>query len=84
MDGLNTIAMTEARENLSELVNQVAFGKTRVSLMRKNKPVACLVPIEDIELLEAIEDRMDILSLDSVIDEMNEQGTVSLAELKKL
>ncbi len=84
MTNLGTIAMTEARDNLADVVNRVAFGKTRISLTRKNKPVAYLVPIEDIELLEAIEDRLDILALDKMVDEMEDQENISLEALKKL
>lgn len=84
MTDIGTIAMTDARDNLADVVNKVAFGKTRISLTRKNKPVAYLVPIEDIELLEAIEDRLDILALDKMVDEMDGQENISLEALKNL
>lgn len=55
---------TEAREDFSTLINQVAFGKERVILHRRGKDVAAIVPLEDLRLLERLieeaEDRLDI------------------------
>lgn len=51
---------SEARHNFAELVNQVAYGKTREVLSRRGKPVVAMIPIEDLERLEALEDKEDI------------------------
>jgi prevent-host-death family protein len=51
---------TKARAQFSELTNRVAFGKERVIIDRSGKGVMAIVPIEDLELLEALEDKMDI------------------------
>lgn len=83
MENMETMAMAEVRENLAETVNRVAFGKTRISLTRKNKPVAYMIPVEDMELLEALEDRLDILAIEGTINEIEVEGTTSLEELKK-
>ena len=55
--------ISEARGEFSDLVNRAAFGGERVLLTRHGKPVAAIVPVHDLELLEALEDRAD---LDSV------------------
>jgi prevent-host-death family protein len=54
------VAASEARENFSTILNEVAFGGERVRLHRHGKDVAAVVPIEDLELLEALEDKMDL------------------------
>lgn len=54
------VAASEARERFSAILNEVAFGGERVLLHRHGKNVAAVVPIEDLELLEALEDRMDL------------------------
>ena len=46
------IPVTQAREELAELINRVAYGHERVILTRHSKPVACLVPPEDLARLE--------------------------------
>jgi prevent-host-death family protein len=46
------IPVTQAREELADLVNRVAYGHERIILTRHSKPVACIVPPEDLALLE--------------------------------
>lgn len=45
------IATTEVREQLSDLVNAVAFGGSRIVLQRHGKNVAALVPLADLQQL---------------------------------
>jgi prevent-host-death family protein len=54
------ISTTAAREEFSEIVNRAAFGKERVVLTRHGKGLVAVVPVEDLEVLEALEDRLDI------------------------
>ena len=56
---MSTLSTVEARGNFSDLVNRSAYGKERVVLTRRGKGVAAVVPIEDLRLLEAIEDRLN-------------------------
>ncbi|HUT54188.1 MAG TPA: type II toxin-antitoxin system Phd/YefM family antitoxin [bacterium] len=53
-------SMHEARQNLTDLVNQVAYGRERIMIGRHNKDLAVLVPVEDAEYLEHLEDLEDI------------------------
>ncbi|HEX6450146.1 MAG TPA: type II toxin-antitoxin system Phd/YefM family antitoxin [Trebonia sp.] len=46
------IPVTQARDELAELINRVAYGHERIILTRHSKPVACLVPPEDLQQLE--------------------------------
>lgn len=48
------IAVADARNTLSDVVNRVAYGKERVVLTRHGREVAALVPIEDLALLDRI------------------------------
>jgi prevent-host-death family protein len=52
--------MDEARRNLTDLVGRVAYGGERITIGRRNKDLAVLVPVEDAELLERLEDEADI------------------------
>ena len=73
------ISTGEARNNLATVVNRVTFGKERVTLTRRGKPVAAVVPLEDVELLEALEDRLD---LEAAREAMREPGTVPWEKIK--
>ena len=61
------------REALAETVNRVAYGKERVTVRRRGKPVAALVPLEDLELLEALEDRLDLEAARAALAESTER-----------
>lgn len=54
------LSVSEAREDFADLVNRVAYRGERVRVMRRGREVAAIVPIEDIELIERLEDRLDL------------------------
>jgi prevent-host-death family protein len=49
---IQEIPVTQARDELAELVNRVAYGHERITLTRHGKAVAGLVPPEDLAWLE--------------------------------
>jgi prevent-host-death family protein len=49
------VPFTEARARLADLVGRVAYGGARVVLTRHGKPAAALVPVSDLERIEAME-----------------------------
>jgi prevent-host-death family protein len=55
-----TLTTTGARAAFSEILNRAAFGKERVVLTRRGRRLVAVVPVEDLELLEALEDRLDL------------------------
>jgi len=57
---MTTVTTAEARKNLAEIVNKVKYGKEPVVLTRRGEEVAALVSMEELELLQHIEDRIDI------------------------
>jgi prevent-host-death family protein len=77
------MSTVELRENLSEAINRAAFGKERVVLTRRGCKLAGIVPYEDIELLEALEDKKDIADAKKALKEAAKKGTISLEQLKK-
>lgn len=55
------IPVTQARADLAELVNRVAYSGEQVVLTRHGKPVAALVSAEDLELLDRLaEEHIDL------------------------
>ena len=49
------IPVTQARDELADLVSRVAYGHERIILTRHSKPVACLVSPDDLARLEEAE-----------------------------
>jgi prevent-host-death family protein len=58
---------SEAREQFSEIINRAAYGKERVVLSRRGKALVAVVPIEDVRLLEALENRWDLAAAQAAI-----------------
>lgn len=57
---MTTVSIVELRKRFTDVVNTATYQKERFVLMRHNKPVVAIVPMEDYELLEALEDRVDL------------------------
>ena len=57
---LNKITTADARQKFSNIINRVAFGTESFILTRRGKPIAALVSIKELELLQTIEDNLDI------------------------
>lgn len=67
MEHVAAVSVTAARESFSDLVNQVAYAGERVELERHGKPVAAIVSIEDVRLLQALEDRLDVEAAEAAL-----------------
>jgi len=67
------------RQNFADIVNRAAYGGERTIVHRRKKPMAAVVPIEDLEFLEAVEDRIDI---EEARKRLNE-STVPWSRIKK-
>ena len=77
------VTTVDARNQFAELINRAAFGKERLILTRRGKGVVALVPIEDVKLLEALEDRIDLEEARAALAESKKKGTVSWDKIKK-
>ncbi len=80
MDSVNT---TEAREKLADVINRVAYAKDRVRITRRGKQVAAVIPIEDLELLEHMEDQVDIREAKKALAGARKHGTIPWDEVKR-
>jgi len=76
-----SFSAVEARERFADLVNRSAYRGERITLTRRGKGVAAVVPIEDLQLLEQIEDRIDIEEARKALKEPGKN--IPLAEVKR-
>lgn len=74
--------ISEAREAFSTTVNRVAFGGERVVLTRHGRRVAAVVPIEDLDLLEALEDARDLEEVREALADPENRTRLNWEELK--
>jgi len=77
---MTTIAASDFRQNLADLGNRVSYGRERITVTRSGKPLFAVVPYEDAELLDALEDRMD---LDLARKALKRNDAVAWEEAKK-
>ena len=56
----NKVASSAARTEFADIINRAAYAGERVIVHRRKKPVAAVVPLSDLELLEQLEDRIDL------------------------
>ena len=80
MGQVNTV---NARAQFSEIINRAAFGKERVTLTRRGKEIVAVVPIENVKLLEALEDKIDLDEARAALAETKKKGSVSWDKIKK-
>jgi prevent-host-death family protein len=79
----DTLNSTDARENMAEILNRVAYAKDRVRITRRGKEVAAVVPIEDLELIERLEDEIDIREARRALADVRKHGTIPWEKVKK-
>lgn len=68
------VSTVEARDNFADLLNRAAYGKERVVLARRGRPLAAVVPIEDVATLEALEDQADAEEIRARLTEWKQSG----------
>lgn len=65
----NRLPASKARQKFADILNAVGYKGKRVLLQRHGKSVAAVIPPEDLELLEALEDRMDLEAVRAALRE---------------
>lgn len=79
---MDEIPTAEARRQLADLVNRVAYGKERVVLTRHGRAVAALVPMEDLSLLERVRARLRRRRVEQAVREAESGDVVSWESLR--
>lgn len=57
---INKITTANARKKFSNIINRVAFGEESFVLTRRGEPIAALVSMKELKLLQELEDQIDI------------------------
>ncbi|MEN8219943.1 MAG: hypothetical protein ABFS56_27060 [Pseudomonadota bacterium] len=70
----------DAQATLTELLDQVASEKERMTLTYKKNGFLAVVPIEDVDMIEQLEDCIDNADAD---DALKEEGSIPWGQVKK-
>ncbi|MCF8044339.1 MAG: type II toxin-antitoxin system Phd/YefM family antitoxin [Desulfarculaceae bacterium] len=57
---INKITTSDVRKKFSNIINRVAFGDESFVLTRRGEPIAAIVSLKELTLLQEIEDQIDI------------------------
>lgn len=80
---MTSLPLQEASKNLPDLVRRVSQEKERLLVKGEGEQVVAMIPLEDLELVEAIEDRIDIQEARAALREAEEKGTIPLDDFLK-
>lgn len=76
---MSKISTSMARQKFSEILSKAEFAGERTILHRRKKPVAAVVPIEDLELIERYEDELDA----RLLKKARKEKTIPWEQLKQ-
>ncbi|MFM6133943.1 MAG: type II toxin-antitoxin system prevent-host-death family antitoxin [Sphaerospermopsis kisseleviana] len=68
--------------NIKTFIDKIAIEGGRIVIHQAGKPIAALVPIEELEILEELEELEDQLDIQEAEEAMKEPGVVSWEDVK--
>jgi prevent-host-death family protein len=77
-----SISISEARDDFAELVNRVAYAHERVRLVRRGRDLAAVVPTEDLELLEALDNELDLAAAREALADPANAGRIPWVDVR--
>lgn len=75
----DTVSLVSLRNSLGDIINEVAYGTQRRIISKNGKPIAALVSMQELELLEKLEEAADVAALEKARAEDDGQR-ISLQE----
>ncbi len=78
----HSVSTTSLREEVSDVVNKVIYTRERFTVTRHGRWVAAIVPHEDLELLELLEDLMDLDAARKALESVAKNGTTAWEKIR--
>lgn len=73
---LTTTTSGDFRSNLADYLNRIQYAGERMLITRNGRAIAAVVSKEDLELLQALEDRIDGADAEEALREAEETGMI--------
>ena len=77
---MNTV---DAKESFSDLMNRVSQQNERIILTRRGIPIAAIIPIDDFNRLQLLQNQEDVQEAIDALQEAREKGFLSIDDLDK-
>ena len=78
----DVVPFSEVREKFSEITRRVRLGGERIAMQSHGKTIAVLVPPSDLDTLEVLEERLDVLDALDALADYRANGDVDFEDLK--
>ena len=78
----DVVPFSEVREKFSEITRRVHLGGERIAMQSHGKTIAVLVPPSDLDALEVLEERLDVLDALDTLADYRANGGVDFEDLK--
>lgn len=75
---MDRISASDLRRDASEVISQVAYRGERVIVRRRGRDVAALVPMEDLQRIEALDDERDAKESERALREFKKSGDAAV------
>ena len=81
-----SISVANAKSHLSEIIAKSAHGHERFIITRRDKPVAAIVSLDDLKIIEQYQERQGLAAVASSWPDFEEVATafIDLGELRRL
>lgn len=80
---MTKMTAVQARDHFSDLVSRAVYQKQETVITRRGKPVAAVVPIEMLALLEELEDRIDAEEADRILENTKPEDWIPWEQVKR-
>ena len=80
---MTTLTASVARQSFPELLNRAAYGGERIAISRRGKVLAVIVPAEDMDVLEGLEDEADAKAVRTARRDYAKHGGVAWEDVKR-
>jgi len=77
---MTTLTTVDLRANLADVLGRVRHGHERIIITNSGKPVAGLIPYDELQAIEALEEQLD---REALAEARTEGGRHLLEEVKK-
>ena len=76
---MTRLPASKARQAFADTLNRVVYRGERIVLVRRGKDLAAIVPIDDLDLIRELEDRIDLRRARKAL---KEKGDISWRKVK--
>ena len=80
---VTAVSVADARSDLAELLNRVAYGKERLVITRHGREVAAIVPVEDLKLVNRLRRFVARKDVSRALAQLDDGRTASWEQLRR-